>query len=153
MKRRNYSAHTVKNYMGSLRQFVLWVGVPIEQVTPRIISQYIDFLMSRRLKAKTINCHLQRIREFYHFLLQEEQFKIANPVRRGYSLRMPKALPKHLLQEQLDAVLGALKSCRDRAMFMLMLRCGLRVSEVSNLRLGEMDLRRRRLLIRDSKWV
>ena len=153
LKRRNSSPHTVINYMGSLRQFLLWLDVPIEQVTPRIISQYIDSLMNKGLKAKTINCHLQRVREFYHYLLQEEELPIPNPVKRGYSLRMPKPLPKHLGHEQVDLLLNALKTPRDRAMFMLMLRCGLRVAEVADLTLGDIDLRRHRLLIRDAKWA
>ena len=67
--------------MASLKGFLAWLQVPIEQVTPRTISDYVDALMSKRLKAKTINCHLQRIREFYHYLIQQEEHPIANPVR------------------------------------------------------------------------
>jgi site-specific recombinase XerD len=35
LKRRSYSANTVKNYMRTLKHFVLWLDVPIEQVTPK----------------------------------------------------------------------------------------------------------------------
>jgi len=152
VKRRNSSPHTVTNYIASLRQFLLWLEVPIEQVTSKTISQYIDVLMSKRLKPKTINCRLQRIREFYHYLIQEEELSIPNPVKKGYSLRTGRPLPKHLPQEQVDLLLSVLKTPRDRAMFMLMLRCGLRVSEVAALCLSDIDLPRQRLLIRDAKW-
>ena len=108
--------------------------------------------MARGLKPKTINCHLQRIREFYHYLVQDEELSMVNPVRKGYSLRMPKPLPRHMDQEQLDVLLGSLKSPRDRAMFMLMLRCGLRVGEVAKLTLDAIDLRGQRLIIHDAKW-
>ena len=138
--------------MTSLKQFIFWLDVPFEQVTPRKVSHYIDFLITRGLRPKTMNCHLQRIREFYHYLVQEEELTITNPVKRGYSLRMPRPLPKHLHQEELDVLLNVLKTHRDRAMFMLMLRCGLRVGEVANLALGAIDLRRRRLIIHDAKW-
>jgi len=139
--------------MTSLRGFLLWLDRPIEQVTSRTISQYIDRLMSRRLKPKTINCHLQRIREFYHYLIQEEGLPIPNPVKSGYSLRTPKPLAKHLRDQQVDLLLETLKAPRDRAIFMLMLRSGLRVSEVANITLGDIDLRGQRLLIRDAKWA
>ena len=152
VKRGNSSPNTVTNYMASLRQYLMWLEVPIEQATPRTISQYIDELISRRLKPKTINCHLQRIREFYHYLIQEEGVPMANPVRKGYSLRTPKPLPKHLRGEELEVLFGSLRSPRDRAMFMLMLRCGLRVAEVANLTLGAIDLLGRRLIIYDAKW-
>ena len=139
--------------MASLKGFLAWLQVPIEQVTARIISDYVDALMSKRLQPKTINCHLQRIREFYHYLIQQEELPIANPVRKGYSLRTPKPLPKHLRQEEVNMLFGTLKSLRDRAMFMLMLRCGLRVGEVAHLSLGAIDLVGRRLIIYDAKWA
>ncbi len=138
--------------MASLRQYLMWLEVPIEQATPRTISQYIEELISRRLKPKTINCHLQRIREFYHYLIQQQGVPMANPVRKGYSLRTPKPLPKYLRGEELEVLFGSLRSPRDRAMFMLMLRCGLRVAEVANLTLGAIDLLGRRLIIYDAKW-
>ena len=137
--------------MTSLGQFLRWVDVPIEEVTARIIVHYIEFLMARGLRPKTINCYLERIRQFYHYLIQEEGLELVNPVKRGYGQRMSIPLPKHLTEEDLYALFKACKTSRDRAMFMLMLRCGLRVGEVADLSLGEIDLRRRRLLIHDGK--
>ena len=100
--------------MTSLRQFLVWLDAPTEEVTPRIISLYIDVLMRRKLKPKTINCHLQRIREFYHYLIQEEELGMANPVKKGYSLRTGKPLPKHLRQEEVDILFKTMKKWPKR---------------------------------------
>ena len=108
--------------------------------------------MERGLKPKTINCHLQRIREFYHYLIQEQELPMVNPVRKGYSLRMPKPLPKHMDQLELDVLFRCLRNTRDRAMFLLMLRCGMRIGEVAKLTLDAIDLRGQRLIIHDAKW-
>jgi site-specific recombinase XerD len=76
--------------MHTLRQFVLWVNVPIEQVTGKKILGYIDHLRVRRLQPKTINCHLDSIRGFYNYLINEEGVTMQNPVKRNYNLRLAK---------------------------------------------------------------
>ena len=151
LKRRNCSANTVKNYMHTLRQFVLWVDVPIESVTGKKILQYIDHLQARRLQPKTINCHLDSVRGFYNYLKDEEDLRIKNPVKRNYNLRLPRPLPRYLKDEEVPRLFSQIKSCRDRAIFMLMLRCGLRLEEVANLSLKAIDLRRAQLFVYDGK--
>jgi site-specific recombinase XerD len=54
------------------------LDVPIEEVNPKKINQYIDALRRRRLKPKTINCHLERIRQFYWYLCYEGQLASAH---------------------------------------------------------------------------
>jgi len=151
LKRSNTSANTVKSYMNMLKHFVLWVDVPIETVTKEKLLEYIDHLMERRLKPKTINCHLGSIRGFYDYLYHEEGIRIVNPVKTGCCLRLPKPLPRHLKDEQIDTLFDAIESIRDRAMFKLMLRCGLRVEEVADLTLGAIDLKRRRIMVYNGK--
>ncbi len=151
MKRRNCSANTVKNYLNIIKHFVIWVDVPVEEVTHATVSRYIDHLMRKRLAPKTVNCHLDGIRQFYHYLREEEDLEIVNPVRRKHSQKMSRPLPRHLQDEQLQALFEALRGARDRAMFMLMLRCGLRVEEVANLAIGAIDVKRRTILVKDGK--
>lgn len=151
LKRRNYSVHTVKNYLNTLRHFVLWIDVPIEQVTYHRITAYIDYLLLKRLAPKTINCHLGSIRRFYDYLRKEEDIALTNPVKRGSLLRLSRPLPKHLKDEDVFSLLKVIHNKRDRAMFMLMLRCGLRVEEVANLTLSAIDWRRMRLYVYNGK--
>ena len=151
LKRRNYSPCTVKNYLNSLKHFVLWVNVPIERVCQHKVTEYIDYLLTKRLKAKTINLHLARIRVFYDYLYHEEEIKVVNPVKKGTNLRLSKPLPKHLKDEEVKALFNGIKKHRDRAIFKVMLRCGLRVEEVSDLALTDIDLKRRKIHVRNGK--
>ena len=151
LKRRNYSAHTVKSYLNLLKGFVVWVDVPIEEVTRRKVAAYIDYLVAKGLAPKTINCHLISIRGFYDYLSYEEGIELTNPVKRGFLLRLPRPLPKHLKDHQVVRLFEVIGSPRDRAMFSLMLRCGLRVEEVAKLGLADIDLSRARIAIQHGK--
>jgi site-specific recombinase XerD len=137
--------------MSTLKHFVVWLDVPIEQVAPKKLLAYIDHLLDKRLSPKTINCYLDSIRGFYNYLTQEEHIQIANPVKRGYTLRLSKPLPRHLKDDQVQDLFDIIKSPRDRAMFMLMLRCGLRVDEVVNLSMGALDPKRCQLFVLNGK--
>lgn len=151
IKRRNYSPHTIRNYMHTLRQFILWVNVPIEQVTHQILLSYIDHLLDRRLTPKTINCHLDSIRGFYNYLIHEERVAIVHPIKRGYTLRLSRPLPRYLRDEQVVRLFAVINKYRDRALFMMMLRCGLRVEEVANITMAALDLKRFQLIVYEGK--
>ena len=139
--------------MSTLKQFVLWVDVPIEQVTHKIILSFMDHLLDKQLKPKTINCYLNSIRGFYEYLIEEEQVPISHPVKRGYSLRLSRPLPRYLRDEDVLRLFNVITSKRDRAMFMLMLRCGLRVEEVAKLTIAALDLARSQLFVYEGKGV
>lgn len=129
----------------------MWVDEPIELVTHHKIGSYIDYLLRKRLAPKTINCHLISIRRFYDYLRLEEDFDIANPVRKGCHLRQPRPLPKHLKDDEVKRLLSVVDNLRDRAIIMVMLRSGLRVGEVVNLTLSDFDWSQRRLYIHNGK--
>ena len=65
LKRKNYSRCTIRDYMSTIKQFVIWVDCPIEKVDRRKILSFIDSLLDRRLHPKTINSYLDSIRSFY----------------------------------------------------------------------------------------
>lgn len=147
----NISPNTVKNYLNGLKLFVIWLDVPIEETTYRKVIAYMDYLLGKRLKPKTVNCYLNSVCQFYHYLSEEEEIPIVNPVKKPNIMKLPRGLPKHLKEEQIEILFKNLKGPRDRAMFMIMLRCGLRVEEVAHLSLGSIDLKRRILFIQDGK--
>jgi len=151
LKRRNYSPHTVKYYLNVIKQFVIWLNVPLEQADVYKIEQYIDYLHRKRMQPASINLYLAIIRVFYNYLRYEEKVKLLNPVAANCRLRVPKPLPRALREEQVDELFGVIKSKRDWAMFRLMLRCGLRVEEVAHLSLGDIDFKQRRIMVLDGK--
>ena len=150
LKRKNYSAHTVKSYVSILDHFIRWLTVPVAEVSRKEIGLYVDHLLRKRRTPKTITCHLQTIRLFFDYLINEEGRSMVNPVTR-ISLRLPKPLPRHLKDDQVTRLLALITDMRDRAMFMLMLRCGLRVQEVADLTVDVVDYGRRQIFVSSGK--
>ena len=151
IKRRNYSPHTLKYYLNIIKQYVIWLDVPLEQATSGKIDVYIDHLHKKRLNPASINLYLVILRVFYDYLRYEERVVLTNPVKRNHRLRVPKPLPRSLRDQEVERLFGVIKGKRDIAIFKLMLRCGLRVEEVSNLSLGDIDLKRRRIIVQQGK--
>ena len=151
IKRRNCSAHTVRNYMNILGHFSAWLQITLEQVTHKETDAYMDHLLRRRKKPKTINCHFGCIHAFYEYLIEDERMTLINPVRKNYRLRLARPLPKHLRDEQVARLFKEINDTRDRAMFMLMLRCGLRVEEVARLTADAIEYGRRQLYVFNGK--
>jgi site-specific recombinase XerD len=151
IKRRNYSPHTVKYYLSVIKQFVIWLNVPLEQADVYKIEQYIDYLHQKRMQPASINLYVAIIRVFYNYLKYEEKINLLNPVTAKCRLRVPKPLPRALREDQVDQLFEVIKTRRDWAMFRLMLRCGLRVEEVANLRLGDIDIKQRRIMVINGK--
>jgi site-specific recombinase XerD len=150
LKRKNYSAHTVKSYMNILDNFTRWLGTPIIETGRKEIGSYVDYLLRKHRSPKTITCHLQTIRLFFDYLINDEGMPLTNPVTK-VSIRLPKPLPRHLKDADVERLLAVIRDPRDRAMFILMLRCGLRVEEVSHLAVDAIEFSRRRIFVANGK--
>ena len=150
LKRKNYSPGTVKIYLHILTHFIAWLTVPLSDVTRKEIGAYVDSLQRRHLAPKTITYYLQTVRLFFDYLIDEEGMAMANPVA-TISIRLPKPLPRHLKDGEVADLLAVVTKARDRAMFMLMLRSGLRVEEVARLTVDAVECERRQLFVANGK--
>ena len=150
LKRKNYSSQTVKTYMHIVTHFTRWLTIPLASVTRDVIGVYVDHLQRRHLAPKTITSYLQTVRLFFDYCINEEGVTMHNPVTK-IAIRLPKPLPRHLKDDQVASLLAAITKVRDRAMFMVMLRCGLRVEEVARLTTDAVEYQRRQLFVANGK--
>jgi site-specific recombinase XerD len=75
---------------------------------------------------------------------------MTNPITR-VSIRLPKPLPRSLKDGEVEKLLAVISDARDRAMFMLMLRSGLRVEEVAHLTVDAVEYRKRQVFVANGK--
>jgi site-specific recombinase XerD len=139
--RRNPEARTWKDYGYDLRFFVEVVGDrPPKEITFRDVDRFVALQSQRGFIATTINRRLAAVMALYVFLSEEDNDLVCPVLPRRHHLREPQRLPRPVQEQDLKQFFAVITSTRDRAMFLLMLRCGLRIGEVASLRLVDLYL-------------
>lgn len=141
MRRRNPQARTWRDYRSDLAQFVQVVGDrPPGAVSFQQVDQFVIQQAQRGFKPATINRRLAAIVSLYTFLSDEDPTLMCPVLPHRHGLKEPQRLPRPVQPEILQKFFAVIEDKRDRAMFLLMLRCGLRISEVAQLQLGDLYL-------------
>lgn len=151
LRRRNPTARTWRDYSYDLAQFVALVGdQPPETLTFQDIDRFVTAQAERGFKPATINRRLAAIQSLYTFLADEDPDLVCPVLPHRHSLRQRQRLPRPVPVGEVEQFFAVIEDSRDRAMFLLMLRCGLRICEVAQLRMNDLylDEVRPRLLIR-----
>ena len=151
LRTRNYSANTIESYAIDLRLFFDFAGKGVARITWRDVDRFIEQQHQQELAATTINRRLNALKRFYDFLVIEKESLATNPVKPSHRLRLGKPLPKRLTQQQLTSLFEQVENRMDRTLFLLMLRCGLRVSEVAQLKAADIDWDQRMIFIQQGK--
>ena len=140
------SENTVESYMRDLRQFAHFILRQYD-VTPRkvertMIERYMGWLFERgREKTSQARC-LCGIRSFFNFLLVNDQIE-TSPAEFVDTPKFGRPLPDILTTDEIDSIIATVdmrstKGLRDSAMLEVLYSCGLRVSELTSLRLGDL---------------
>lgn len=151
LKARNYSPHTIENYGRDLRLFFAGLNKELHLISWRDVDHFVQRQARAQLTATTINRRLNAIKHFFDYLVTEQQSLNINPVKPSQFLRLGRPLPKKLSQEQVKQLFAQIESPMDHALCLLMLRCGLRVSEVANLKRSNIDWEQKSLLVEQGK--
>ena len=148
---RNYSPHTIENYGRDLRLFFAPLQKTLRAVSWRDIEHFIQQQHQAQLAATTINRRLHALKHFFDYLVMERQTLATNPVKPSHLLRQGRPLPKQLSQDQVRTLFTQITNPLDHALYLLILRCGLRVSEVARLRRSDLDWEQQSLRIDQGK--
>ncbi len=141
LRRRNPQALTWRDYGYDLRQFAAAVGDHAPgSVTFRDVDRFVSEQAAKGYKPGTINRRLAAIMSFYTFLAADEPALVCPVLPHRHCLRDREHLPRPVQEADLDKFFAVIQDVRDRAMFLLMLRCGLRIAEVAELRLTDLYL-------------
>jgi len=141
LHRRNPEARTWRDYSYDLKQFADLVGdQPLDAITFHDVDRFVIAQAACGFKPATINRRLAAITSLYTFLADEDPTLVCPVLPHRHSLKEPQRLPRPVAEEDLRQFFAVIDDARDRAMFTLMVRCGLRISEVASLKLTDLYL-------------
>ena len=141
LRRKAPHASTCIHYTNDLELFFAWLQKAPREVGVQDVDLFIEYSQAKGYAMTTINRRLAALRSFYHFLAIESDSAPRNPVLpRRHFIRLGQRLPRDIQDSNLEKLFAVICGPRDRAMFLLMLRCGLRVGEVRNLSLPDLYL-------------
>lgn len=141
LRRKSPHTTTVVHYVNDLELFFARLDKPPNHITLREVDAFIEHSQQQGHSTATINRRLAALRSFYHFLSIERDDAPPNPVLpKRHFIRHGRRLPRDVQDVEIEKLFAVITSKRDRAMFLLMLRCGLRVGEVRDLSLNDLYL-------------
>jgi site-specific recombinase XerD len=150
LERRQFSAHTIASYTLDLRLFFREGTRPLAQMSFREVDQFVEWQHQHGRSWATINRRLNALKHFFNFCL-DQQLVGGNPVKPSHFVQRGHPLPQALSREQVQRLFTQISHPMDRALFLVMLRCGLRVSEVAQLKLEQIDWEQQALHIEQGK--
>ncbi|MFA5022295.1 MAG: site-specific tyrosine recombinase/integron integrase [Patescibacteria group bacterium] len=148
LKIRNFSPKTVKCYLYYNQDLIKYCQKDPRFVKEADIRQYLEYLSKEReVSGATIRLALNALK-FYYVNIQRRRF---NYLMFGKLPKRPKRLPVVLSKNEISRLLNSVLNARHKLILALMYSAGLRVSEVVQLRVGDIDLDNKILWVREGK--
>ena len=143
---KHLSTNTIESYMRDLAQFAHFIlhryDVEPKRVEREMIERYMEWIYSRGHEKSSQARNLSGIKSFYNFLLLSDIIE-SSPAEHILPPKAARHLPDTLSVEEIDRIISTIdhsttKGLRDRAILEVLYSCGLRVSELCELKLSDL---------------
>lgn len=159
LESRHCAEGTLEATIGAIKRFLQYLPTnrqsliksDFAQITSHDLDCFIANTTSKGFAPSTINNTISILKDFFAYLIDNEQM-LRQPVNRHrHHLFAPTTLPKPMAEADLIEFFKVIDSIRDRLLFLLMLRCGLRVSETCALKWEDIDQLQQTLRVNNGK--
>ncbi len=133
-KRRRYSERTIKTYIYCINRFLKSAGKPINEISKKDVRLFLESLSEREMAGNTMNVYHMAIRFLFEDVLDKRIW-----IDIKYS-KIPEKLPVVLSREEVKKLFNVIGNPKHKLMMQLMYSAGLRVSELINLNINDIEL-------------
>jgi integrase/recombinase XerD len=132
-KRRRYSNKTIKTYLYYIYNFLNWSKKDLRYLSKKDVKAYLQRMSNKGLAGNTMNTAHMAIKFLFEDVMDR---KMGVDIK--YS-KVPKRIQRFLTKDEVERLLKAIKNPQHRLMVALMYSAGLRVSEVINLKVRDLN--------------
>lgn len=151
---KNYSDNTYKNYEKDLLEYQEYLNkenIDITKTNYKLVRKYLTYMFDKNYSKKTISRHISTLRSFYKYLKEEKIIK-NNPMLLISNPKLDKKLPNFLYYDELEILLNIpdkenILGLRDSLILELLYSTGVRVSELVNIKMKDINFNEKRILI------
>lgn len=148
LKLKAYSSSTIRTYVNEMGQLLQALGnIAADELQPQHLKRYLIYCYEKLgLKENTLHSRINAMKFYYEQVLGKDKFfwEIPRP-------KKPLRLPRLLNENELARLFNALPNRKHKAMLFTTYSAGLRVSEVVNLKISDIDSKRMQILVRQAK--
>lgn len=145
--RLNHKPRTLQSSFTSVMLFLDFYGKSgkkdIEEIERVHLEAFVEHEQDRGIRISTVRTRLACIIAFLHFLIEQDLIP-ESLLRRSIKPKLPDTLPRAMNPADVRKLLSVIDDIRDRALFLLLLRTGIRIGEALGLTLNDLDIRDRK---------
>ena len=151
---KNYSNYTLINYKDDLSFYLDFLNkenIDVLDSDYKVIRNYLSYMYNKKYSSKTISRHISSLRSFYKYMLKEN-YIVKNPMTLISNPKQESKLPHFLYYNELETILNIPDKStplgqRDSVILELLYSTGIRVSELVNIELKDINLSTRKIRI------
>ena len=142
--RRNCRPSTIHNNGTTIILFLTFLKSinrhQFEEINRQDFGAFIEYEQDRGMSPNTVSTRLRALNAFFNFLIQNEVLP-PDLLKRKMRIKVPDSLPRAIEPEDIQQLLSVIKIPRDRALILTLLRTGMRIGELLNTKLPDLNLK------------
>ena len=152
--RRNCKTNTLSNSLNCIAAFLEFSkrsGIThLEEITRSDLSAYVEHEQDRGLKASTVKLRLRTVNAFLRYLINDDTIR-SDVLSKRMIIKVPDPLPRAIGPDDCRKLLSVIDDIRNRAMILILLRTGMRIGELLNTLVEDVDLKRKKIEIYEAE--